>query len=733
MSVRDLLYLYSMDQYNSIPISVNKNEISDKSRSIIKETRKYLDTYPWFWTMIILFTVLGFATRIYNIAEGDYVVWDEAHFGKFGSYYLKREFYFDVHPNLGKMLIGLSGWLCNYNGTFSFDSGSKYPEWVDYVFMRIFTASFGALLVPLAYATAVQMGMSPWASFIIGLSCVCENGFISVSRLILLDPILLFFTVATTLGMVSLIKYFNEPFGKNWWISLISTGICIGCVTSVKWVGLFTTSLVGIHAIEDLWSFLGDIRLPKKIFIKHISARVLFLISTPVFLYTFFFFLHFKILNNSGPGDSNMSSLFQAGLINNQISKSPIDVAYNSLITIRNQEYGGGLLHSHHLVYPEGSKQQQVTGYHHRDANNDWKILPIHGKNIDDWTQHPIEYLRNNHIIRLLHVQTRANLHSHLIPASIEKSDYEVSCYGNDSSIPDPNDHWVVEIVDDKMGLDESNPVRSLSTTFRLKHHLLGCYLSSTKHLLPQWGSGQLEVSCDKKSKGRNTLWNIESQVNDRLPPGNSSLYKSRFVDDFVECNVGMWRTNDALRPDPDLEPQIITSTVLDWPFMRAGIRMTSWDNDKIKFFMLGNPIVWWSGIASVIILTILGIVYLCLWQRGVVSYPTESLRRLNLQSKVCVGGWILHYLPFCLMGRVLYVHHYYPCLFYSTLAIGSVFDHLFIERFHSRRIRTIITAVISIVIATVFYMFSPLCYGIHGPADHQLYYLNWVSSWKLF
>lgn len=77
---------------------------------------------------------------------------------------MNHDFYFDVHPPLGKILVGFSGWLAGYNGSFGFESGEVYPAEVNYGVMRLFNAFFGAMMVPLAYLTSVQLKMSTIAS-----------------------------------------------------------------------------------------------------------------------------------------------------------------------------------------------------------------------------------------------------------------------------------------------------------------------------------------------------------------------------------------------------------------------------------------------------------------------------------------------------------------------------------------------------------------------------------------
>lgn len=184
-------------------------------------------------------------------------------FGKFGSHYLKREFYFDVHPPLGKMLVGLSGYLAGYNGSFEFKSGEVYPEELNFKFMRQFNSTFGALCVPLAYFTAKELRLRRPTVWLITLAVLFENSYTTISRFILLDSMLLFFTFTTVFCWAKIHGLRHQSFSPEWIIWLMITGVSIGCVCSVKWVGMFGTALIGLYTIEDLWTKFGDIKMPK--------------------------------------------------------------------------------------------------------------------------------------------------------------------------------------------------------------------------------------------------------------------------------------------------------------------------------------------------------------------------------------------------------------------------------------------------------------------------------------
>ncbi|KAJ7036855.1 glycosyltransferase family 39 protein [Mycena alexandri] len=682
----------------------------------------------------LVYTLLSFWTRFYRIGHAKNVVWDEAHFGKFGSHYIKREFYFDVHPPLGKMLVGLVGFLAGYDGQFDFKSGEAYPENVPFVAMRMMLASFGVGMVPLGWYTAVELGMSQWASHLVALMVLLDVGWLCISRFILLDSMLLFFTVLTVFCLAKFHNQQPRPFSFGWWTWLTFTGISIGLVTSVKMIGLFVTALVGLYTIEDLWEKFGNLQMTVYDQVKHWTARIFCLIVIPILVFMASFKIHFMILNHSGPGDAQMSSLFQAGLEGNEFSDSPLEIAFGSRVSLKNAGFGGGLLHSHAHLYPAGSGQQQITCYHHKDGNNEWDILPLWDEaplNIED----PIRFLKHNDVIRLRHSMTTRNLHSHQVPAPITKLNHEVSCYGNET-IGDYHDYWVVEVADDLIRGSRSNvdQIHALTTRLRFKHQVLGCYLYAGSAVLPQWGWKQIEVSCvpENNPKDMYTYWNVETHRNERLPVGDFKGFKSPFLRDFWHLNVAMMNSNNALIPDPDKE-DILASQPFDWPFLYLGLRMCGWADNQTKFYLMGNPIVWWGGGASLIVALGAFLVYLGRMQRQYFVMNDDEWNHFLYVGKIALFGWVLHYAPFLIMGRVTYVHHYLPTLYFAVLMFGHMLDHFI---FASRRVgftaKGVAFGICASAVIGTFWWFKGVAFGIDGPIlEHKG--LLWRKTWNIY
>ncbi|KXS10626.1 glycosyltransferase family 39 protein, partial [Gonapodya prolifera JEL478] len=680
-----------------------------------------------------LLTFLAFLTRMWAISWADFVVWDEAHFGKFASHYIQRQFYFDVHPPLGKILLGFSGVIAGYNGTWDFPSSQTYPRELNYGIMRVFCATFGALMVPLAWYTALEMRMGKRAAFLAAVMVLWDTSYIAITKFILLDSMLLFFTVLSVYCFCCFRNEEERAFTESWWYWLAMTGLSLGCVLSVKWFGLFTIAVVGLATVEDLWRLLGDVRLPVSKYLMHWGARIACLIVLPMVVYMFSFKMHFFILNRSGTGDAQMSSLFQAGLEGIDFDQNPLEVAYGSRVTIKNNGPGGGLLHSHVQKYPKGSEQQQVTCYGHKDSNNDWIIGQNWNLVKKSEMDAGIVYLHDGDVIRLIHDQTSKNLHSHNHKAPITKRDNEVSCYGG-KDVGDTNDNWRIEVVSDTYR-GVKGRVHALTTTFRIRHVNSGCLLKSHAVTLPEWGFKQAETTCDKSGRenSRNVLWNVERHYNEKLPPGPRSAFRSSFFRDFIDLNVAMWTGNNALTPDPDKEPDAIVSTPPQWPLASVGLRMCGWADDKVKFFLLGNPIVWWGGAFSLVAFMVITGVYALLWQRGLITPSRREVREYMFAGlQISFLGWIFHYCTIYLMGRVTYLHHYFPALYFAILQSAFIFDHVSRRWLRHQILQDVAFVACTAIVWMVGWHFKDFAFGMQGPAKNWAS-RQWLKSWKFY
>lgn len=185
---------------------------------------------------------------------------------------------------------------------------------------------------------------------------------------------------------------------------------------------------------------------------------------------------------------------------------------------------------------------------------------------------------------------------------------------------------------------------------------------------------------------------------------------KLGFLGKFWELQKVMWRTNAGLIESHawDSRPEI-------WPFLTRGINF--WGKNHRQIYLIGNPLIWWSSTAAIAVYVIFKVIAILRWQRGYSDYRNGNWRRFDYEVSVAILGWALHYFPFFLMQRQLFLHHYFPALYFAIAALCQIFD------FATHRIRTFgfngkpalgwISAVVFLALSiAVFGLFQPLTYG---------------------
>ncbi|KAM0680045.1 Protein O-mannosyltransferase 2 [Glugoides intestinalis] len=674
--------------------------------------------------------ILAFLVKIHRIEKGNFVTWDEAHFGKFSQSYLDRTFYFDVHPPLGKMLTALSGWLYGQSKDFEFSSKDQFPQSFDYVGMRKFHAFIASFTPLFAYLTLREFGFSLRRAFLLSFLFIFENGVVSISRLILLDSHLLSFTAGCVYFLARLFmrdsyKIGQKPESRT---NLILLGVLIGCVMSVKWVGLLATSQIGLYIAADLYFKLAFMK-PRE-FIQCFMRRVIFLIMLPFAIYTLFFYIHFLIVNKSGNDDGFMSSQFQLSLKNNTFEEMRKYISYGKMITIKTPK---GYLHSHEHEYPDSTTQGggnlQVTTYSHKDKNNNFYFQKV----TEDTTA---GVLVDKDRVMIRHAETA----SYIGQTEDEAYISEGKKVAGGREVHQKDAVWIIEIESDTIAKEEK--VKTLSTRFYLRNEETGAYLCATESTYPGWGYNQGEVTARMK-KTNLCLFNVEENLFSDYP--GSQPYKelkATFLSRFIEHHKLMVSTNKSFAQDPDLEPDRIISKAREWPILWRGLRMTQWGENH-KFYMFMNPLVLYGSTIGLIVAPVVVI-----WrqvrrkrsngtdravslidnrekenQKSIKRSPIKKQARNRLEIDIfclflSMGGWYLHYSPFFFLGRVLYLHHYFPALFYATLNLC----------FLLKRLNFKICCILVGFCICSFMLYSPLTYGFLK--ENEVRHLKLFREW---
>ncbi|XP_068194820.1 protein O-mannosyl-transferase 2 isoform X5 [Antennarius striatus] len=426
--------------------------------------------------VLLLMLVMGmsFSTRFYKISEPPHVCWDETHFGKMGSYYINRTFFFDVHPPLGKMLIGLAGYSTGYDGTFPFSKpGDKY-EHHNYWGMRGFCAMMGSFLPVFCYLIVMELSLSHTAAFITATLLIFDTGCITISQYILLDPILMFFITAAVLSMVKFNQqmysgpgdgFFSSAFqsrliGNNLHNASMPEYLAYGSTITVK-----NLRIAGGY-LHSHWHLYPEGVGEKQ---QQVTA-----------------YLH-KDYNNLWLVHNQDDTKSQSG--------TPNLVRHGDIIRLEHKETRRNL-HSHLHEAPLTKKHFQVTGYGINgtgDANDLWQVEVCGGRKGD-----PVKVLRSK--VRFRHRATGCMLFSSgktLPKWGWEQVEVTCSPYLKET----PSSQWNIE--------DHINPKLPNISLSVLKPHFLEILLES--HIVMIRGNSGLKPK-DNEINSKPWHWPINYQ-----------------------------------------------------------------------------------------------------------------------------------------------------------------------------------------------------------------------------
>lgn len=113
--------------------------------------------------------------------------------------------------------------------------------------------------------------------------------------------------------------------------------------------------------------------------------------------------------------------------------------------------------------------------------------------------------------------------------------------------------------------------------------------------------------------------------------------------------------------------------------------------------------------------------------------------RRVNLAfvvkyDQICgflTIGWFIHYFPFFIMSRQLFLHHYFPALYFAILLTASIFD--LATSSLKPKIRLQVAGVLIVAAVWTWWHFSPLTYAgqwTRGQCDAAKWRKTWDFSW---
>jgi len=249
-----------------------------------------------------LLVLLGLATRLAFIWYPNEVVFDEVHFGSLLSAYYTHQYYFDIHPPLGKLLMAGWGKLFGCHASLRFDHIGQVFGDSSYIVLRALPNIAGGLIPVVLYRLLGALSISRPAALLAASFILFDNAFLAQSHFVLIDSFYLLF------GFSGLWWFFRAKQKGYRILDLTPACAALALSVSVKWVGLGFLGLAAVVMMANQARVLtlGRPRAPLKA-----CASISALLGIPAVVYAVIFWIHLAVLPRAGAGDPFMSTRFQ--------------------------------------------------------------------------------------------------------------------------------------------------------------------------------------------------------------------------------------------------------------------------------------------------------------------------------------------------------------------------------------------------------------------------------------
>ncbi|OHT00171.1 Dolichyl-phosphate-mannose-protein mannosyltransferase [Tritrichomonas foetus] len=250
---------------------------------------------------VFFISIITFFIRFWNFQHPPNLVFDEIHFGNFTNFYIKGQYFFDIHPPLAKFLIAFIGYLSEYDGSIAFSKiyGKPYPDEF-YISLRMTPIIISSLTPVFIYLALRFASFSIISSLTSALLITFDTTSLCESKFILTDGILHFF-VALCLAIHNYWLTLN-PGTTNYEIWKYITSLSLGCAFSVKYTAMSLCFVIGFTQIVHLFQ-QADYILDEELY-RQVCIRAAQLFLPAISIHIIFWMIHLILIPYAGPDTS---------------------------------------------------------------------------------------------------------------------------------------------------------------------------------------------------------------------------------------------------------------------------------------------------------------------------------------------------------------------------------------------------------------------------------------------